>query len=105
MPRFGEKIRFLREEKSLLLREVASEIQIDQALLSKIERGERVATKRQAISLIDFFQVNRSEFLSLWLGDKIAYEIKDEDIACDALKAAEEELAYYKRLKRKADHV
>jgi len=35
MSKFGDKIRTLRESKSMLLRELASEIKIDQALLSK----------------------------------------------------------------------
>jgi transcriptional regulator with XRE-family HTH domain len=43
----GEIIRELREQKSLLLRQVAAEIEIDQALLSKIERNERMPTKEQ----------------------------------------------------------
>lgn len=105
MSKFGEKIRKLREENGMLLRELASEIKIDQALLSKIERGERVATKKQAVSLADFFKLNKQEFLSHWLGDKIAYEIKDEDIASEALKVAEEEVEYYKKSKKEANHV
>lgn len=105
MSKFGEKIRNLRESNGMLLRELASEIKIDQALLSKIERGERVATKKQAVSLAEFFKVNMQEFLSQWLGDKIAYEIKDEDIASEALKVAETEVAYYKNSKKEANHV
>ena len=105
MSKFGDKIRALRESKSMLLRELASEIKIDQALLSKIERGERIATKKQAISIAVFFKVNREEFLSQWLGEKIAYELKDEELASEALKVAEEEIEYYKKIKKEANHV
>lgn len=105
MSKFGDKIRALRESKSMLLRELASEIKIDQALLSKIERGERIATKKQAISIADFFKVNREEFLSQWLGEKIAYELKDEELAIEALKVAEEEIEYYKKIKKEANNV
>lgn len=105
MAKFGDKIRTLRENNSLLLRELASEIKIDQALLSKIERGERIATKKQAISIADFFKVNREVFLSQWLGEKIAYELKDEELASEALKVAEEEIEYYKNIKKGANHV
>ena len=45
----AEIIRELREQNGLLLRQVAAEIEIDQALLSKIERGERMPTKDQVI--------------------------------------------------------
>jgi len=90
----GQKIRSFRESKELLLRQVAAAIEIDQALLSKIERGVRIATKNQVIALANFFKIEERELLTLWLGEKIAYEIKDEDIANDALKVAEEQLKY-----------
>lgn len=105
MSKFGEKIRELRECNNLLLRELASEIKIDQALLSKIERGNRIATKKQALLIAGFFNVNREEFLSQWLGEKIAYELKDEELASEALKVAEEELEYYKKTKKETNHV
>jgi len=39
------------------------------------------------------------------LGEKIAYELKDEELASEALKVAEEEIEYYKKNKSKANHV
>lgn len=91
---FGQKIRNLRETQKLLLRQVASAIEIDQALLSKIERGERIATKNQVIALANFFEITEQELLTLWLGEKIAYEIKDESIAKEALKVAEKTIYF-----------
>lgn len=41
----GIKLRQLRESQGLLLRQVAAEMDIDTALLSKIERGDRRANK------------------------------------------------------------
>ena len=102
---FGHKIRSLRESHELLLRQVAAAIDIDQALLSKIERGERIATKNQVIALASFFEIDKRKLLTLWLGEKIAYEIKDEDIANDALKVAEEAINYLKMQKEKLTHV
>ena len=90
----GRRLRTVRESKHLLLRQVASGIEINQALLSKIERGERIATKNQVKALAKFFGIDERELLTLWLGEKIAYEIKDEDIAKDALKVAEQQLKY-----------
>jgi transcriptional regulator with XRE-family HTH domain len=101
----GQKIRTLRESQELLLRQVAAAIEIDQALLSKIERGERIATKNQVIALASFFEIDEREILTLWLGEKIAYEIKDEDIANDALKVAEETIQYLRNPKGKLTHV
>jgi len=94
MDGFGQKIRSLRESQTLLLRQVAAAIEIDQALLSKIERGERIATKNQVLALAAFFKIEERKLLTLWLGEKIAYEIRDEDIANDALKVAEKQLKY-----------
>lgn len=99
MDGFGQKIRSLRESQELLLRQVAAAIEIDQALLSKIERSERIATRNQVKALATFFEIDERELLTLWLGEKIAYEIRDEDIANDALKVAEEQLKYSTRPK------
>lgn len=94
MKNFGNKIRSIRESKDLLLRQVAAAIEIDQALLSKIERGERNATRTQIILLANFFQIDEGELLTLWLGEKIANEIKDEKFAKEALKVAEKSIQY-----------
>ena len=98
-------IRDLRVKNNLLLRELADELKIDVALLSKIERGERTATKKQVISLANYFNLNQNEFLSQWLGEKIAYEIKDEEIACQALKIAEQEINYYNKSGKELKYV
>jgi len=55
LKKIGEIIRELREQKSLLLRQVAAEIEIDQALLSKIERNERMPTRTQIKRFAKFF--------------------------------------------------
>jgi len=79
----------------LLLRQVAAAIQIDQAILSKIERGERKATKNQIISLAKYFGIKKNEMLADWLGEKIAYDIiKEEEIAEKALQIAENTIRY-----------
>ncbi|MBN1340710.1 MAG: helix-turn-helix transcriptional regulator [Bacteroidales bacterium] len=41
----GGKLRHIREEKELPLRKVAALLDIDVAILSKMERGERRLTK------------------------------------------------------------
>ena len=38
-----------REEKGLFLRQVAAEMEIDQAIISKFERGDRKPTKEQVL--------------------------------------------------------
>jgi len=94
MNRFGEKVRKLREENKLLLRQLASILDIDSAQLSKIERGERRAKREQVLLLAEIFKVDKEELLSLWLAGKVYEVLKDEDSAHCALKVAEKEIKY-----------
>ena len=94
MQNIGELIRTLREKEGLPLRKVAAFLDIDQAVLSKIERGQRKLTKEQAIKLADFYDYNEKEMLITFLSDRIMYEIGEEDYAKEALKVAEEKIKY-----------
>ncbi len=94
MQSLGEKIRALRENKKIPLRTVAAYLDIDQAILSKIERGLRKATREQVVKLADFFNIAENELLVLWLADRLVYELTNEELALQALKIAEEKVAY-----------
>lgn len=95
MNRFGEKIRKLRLEKEMPLRTVGAFLDIDQALISKAERGIRKLSKEQVISLSEIFGIPPSELLVPWMADKVVYDLGDDDeMAKEALKVAEEEVAY-----------
>ena len=97
----GEKLRHIREEKELPLRKVAALLDIDVAILSKMERGERRITKEVVLKLADIYDYNADELLVSFLSDKILYEIQDEDLGIEALKVAEERAKYIKANKRK----
>jgi transcriptional regulator with XRE-family HTH domain len=93
----GDYIRNLRKNKELLLRELASGLSIDQAILSKIERGERKATKEQISAISDYFQIKDDELKILWLSDRVIYELKDEEQLADkVLRVSEERIKYGK---------
>ena len=83
-----------REKKGLMIRQVAQELGIDQALVSKFESGARKPTKVQLKKLAQLLQLNEQELLIAWLKEKILYEIGNEDFALEAIMAAEEELKY-----------
>lgn len=89
---FGNYIRKLREEKQLLLREVASQMNIDTALLSKIERGTRMARKEQVEDLAKALNKSENELLKFWMADKIVNMLKDESNSTEILKKVEEEI-------------
>lgn len=92
----GETTRKLWEERELPLRTVAAYLDIDQAILSKIERGQRNPSSKQVVKLAEFFKVKENELLVSWLSDKLVYEIADEDVALKALQVAEEKVKHNK---------
>jgi transcriptional regulator with XRE-family HTH domain len=84
----GEQIRQLRESKGILLRQVAAYLEIDTALMSKLERGERKVQKEHVVRLAKFFHVNEKELITQWLCEKILDVIENEPMAESALKMA-----------------
>jgi len=97
----GEKLRQIREEKELPLRKVASILDIDVAILSKMERGERKLTKEVVQKLAKIYQHEENELMVLFLSDKIVNELQGEDLSIDALKAAEEKIKYQNTKRKK----
>lgn len=92
----GEHIRKLREERKLPLRKVAAQLDIDQSILSKIERGERKVSKELILQIARIFSVEEKELVINYLSDKVLYDLKDEDLANEALKVAEKKIRYLK---------
>jgi transcriptional regulator with XRE-family HTH domain len=88
----GEHIRTLREYNNMLLRQLAVKLDVDQAMLSKMERGER-SFKREHIDLLSrIFKQSKKEMLTLWLADKILKTVKSEKFTKDALRLAIEKI-------------
>ncbi len=85
MNTFGNRVRDLRTEKGLLLREVAAYVETDTALMSKIERGERKAQREQVVKMAEILEVAQDELLVLWLADKVSELIKKEPLGMEAL--------------------
>ena len=93
MNHLGQKIRELREKQNLLLRQIAAHIEVDTALISKIERGERKASRQQVIEIAKYLKANEEELLTLWLADKIeATFVEEPRIAYQAMKIANKKL-------------
>ncbi len=98
----GEILREKREEKGLLLRHISAELDIDTAILSKIERSERKATKEQILKLADILNLNKDNLLVQYLSERILYEIRDEELGSKALKVAEQKMKYINNKKSQA---
>ncbi|MCH3885674.1 helix-turn-helix domain-containing protein [Tenacibaculum aquimarinum] len=82
----SELLKSKRETKSLLLREIASMIEVDTALISKIEKGDRKPTREQIGKLAIALDIEHSKLLKLWLSEKVYEDVKGEDLAEDAIK-------------------
>jgi predicted nucleotidyltransferase/plasmid maintenance system antidote protein VapI len=95
--KLGEILRDLRKEKGLPLRKVAAALDIDVAILSKMERGERKLTRGIVVKLAELYQHDLEPLMIQFLSEKVLYEIGDEDLAEKALKAAESELRYVRQ--------
>jgi len=101
MNQFGERIKQLREQKGLLQRQVANQLEMDTPMLSKIERGERNAKRDQVTILCKIFNVPEEDLLSLWLADKVYDVVKDENVALKAMQVAEKEITSKTKNKKK----
>ena len=61
----GEQIRELRESHDILLRELATKLDIDQAVLSKMERGERSFRREDIEALAKIFKQSKKKLLTI----------------------------------------
>lgn len=101
MSTLGLKLRELREKSGLSLRKVAMQVDIDVAILSKMERGERKFSKELILKLADLYKANSDKLIIDFLSEKVLYELEDEDFGLEALKVAEKQLKYNKNKDKK----
>ena len=88
MKTLGQELRKIRESKSILLRQVASYLEIDTAMISKIERGERNLNRNQVVKLAEFYNASQEDFLTLWVCDKVLNTVENEPFALKGMKKA-----------------
>lgn len=94
---FAEKLRQLREEKRILQRQLASILEIDTPMYSRIERGERRAKREQIAIIAKFFDVKEEELVKLWLADRVYQIIENENSANDVLNIVSENIVEYEK--------
>lgn len=88
----GKKLRELREKKGLLLRQVAAELEVDTAYISKMERGEKNIKKEYITKLSEIYNFDKNELIAIWLADKILDALEDEPVALQAISIAQKHL-------------
>lgn len=84
----GQKLRDTREKQCLLLRQVAAHIEVDTALMSKAERGERNLNRVQVVKLAKLLGESEEELISLWLCDKVIESVGDDPFATQGIQKA-----------------
>jgi len=97
MSTLGLKLRELRVQAGLSLRKAAMQADVDIAILSKMERGERKLSKELVLKLAELYKTNSDKLVIDFLSEKVLYELEDEDFGLEALKVAEKQLKYKKQ--------
>jgi transcriptional regulator with XRE-family HTH domain len=91
-PSFGIIFRSKREEKGLLIRQVAAVTEMDQALVSRIENGDRLPTKEQLFKLAGLYDLDLKEIYSAWLAERMIRDYGDEPFATEAFRDAHDHI-------------
>ena len=89
---FGERIRELRTKQNMLLRQLASALDIDTSIISKIERGDRQLKKEQLPQITEILKGDIEELQTLWLADQLYNMVQGEPMADEALKSVTKKL-------------
>ncbi len=90
----GTMFRQKREEKGLLVRQVAAVIEVDQAIISRIENNDRLPTKEQVLKLAGLYGLNPNEILYNWLAEKMVKAYGDEPYAPEAFEEANNQIRF-----------
>ena len=92
--RVGEMLREQRKAKKLSLRDVSNQLDLDVAIISKLERGERAFNKKLIIAFSTLYQLDVKQLLAIFYADKLLKDIDDDEIVLDAIRLAEESVQY-----------
>ncbi len=90
MEKLGDKLKELRRQKKMTLKDVGEVLGIDSTLINRFEKNERIPSKEQIIKLSKVYKVSSKSLEIMRLSQKI-YEIIDgEEFGMQALKLCED---------------
>ena len=84
----GAKLKELRELNGYVQRQIAAELEVDTAYISKVENDEKPLSKSHLKKIAKLFKVAEKELVVIWLADKILNTIHDEENKQQALQLA-----------------
>jgi transcriptional regulator with XRE-family HTH domain len=100
---FGEYIRELRTKKGLTLTQLAFQLDLDSANLSKIENGKRDFDEKRLLRLANVFGLDIETLKVEYFGDKFAKKMYEYNCSTKTLIVAEEKIKFLKHKKIKED--
>ena len=84
----GAKLKELREMNGYVQRQIAAELEVDTAYISKVENDEKPLSKSHLKKIAKLFKVAEKELVVIWLADKILNTIHDDENKKQALQLA-----------------
>lgn len=81
----GEKLKELRESKGLLQRQVAAELDVDTAYISKMENNDKPVSKAHLAALTKIYNLSESDLVPYWLGEKVLHVLGNNEHSIQAL--------------------
>ena len=84
----GEKLKKLREANGLVQRQVAADLQVDTAYISKMEHNEKPVSRIHLTKLSKLYGFPENELVPIWLADKILQLVENEKHSVQALEMA-----------------
>lgn len=102
---FGEYIKQLRTEKDLTLTQLAFQLDLDSANLSKIENGKREFDEKRLEKLANAFSLDIEKLKTEYFGDQFAKKMYQYNCSPETLIVAEEKVNYLKNINAKQTEI
>lgn len=93
---FGEYIRELRTDKGLTLTQLAAQLELDSANLSKIENGKREFDEKRLEKLANAFNLDMEKLKTEYFSDQFAKKMYEYNCSSETLIVAEQKVNYLK---------
>ncbi len=93
---FGEYIKQLRTDNGLTLTQLAFQLDLDSANLSKIENGKREFDEKRLEKLANAFDLDIEKLKTEYFGDQFAKKMYQYNCSPETLIVAEEKMNYLK---------
>ena len=102
---FGEYIKQLRTDKGLTLTQLAFQLDLDSANLSKIENGKREFDEKRLDKLANAFNLDIEKLKVEYFGDQFAKKMYAYNCSTETLIVAEEKVNYLKSVNVKQSEI